>query len=316
MNGLLRMLDRQGFVVLDGGLATTLAAAGHPLDATLWSARLLLDTPDAVRAAHLAFLEAGADCISTATYQATLSGLARAGLTAGDGAALLRSAVEIARDACDALWADPVRRAGRIEPIVAASVGPYGAFLADGSEYDGRYGISREALADFHRPRLEILAGSGADVLALETIPSGYEVEVLIELLRDVGHPGAWLSFSCRDAERLWDGTPVEDAARACDPDAGVVAVGVNCTAPEHVGSLVKRMREATDLAILAYPNSGETYEPSNRSWSGRPAGEAWLARLPDWVGAGARAVGGCCRVGPGVIRGVRRRLEELLAKE
>ena len=323
VNALQRLLDEQGHAVLDGGLATELEARGHVLDSDLWSAELLMDAPEAIQDAHLAFLTAGADCITTASYQATLPGFARLGLDTTEGERLLRRSVEVALAARDVFWSSAPGRAGRPRPLVAASVGPYGAYLADGSEYVGRYvlegvgdggrnvgadaRVSPAELADFHRRRVEVLAGAGPDLLALETMPSRLEVEVLVGLLAEVDHPGAWVSFSCRDGERLWDGSPIEEALSACDPGAGVVAVGVNCTAPRHVATLVRRMRRATDLPILAYPNSGEAYDARTGRWTGAPAGAEWLAQVPDWVRAGARAVGGCCRVGPETIAGVRR---------
>jgi len=326
-----RLFDGQSFLVLDGGLATALEAAGHVLDTDLWSARLLLDAPDAIHDVHAAYLHAGADCISTASYQATLPGFARLGIGAAGGERLLRRSVELAVAARDAFWSEAANREGRLRPLVAASVGPYGAYLADGSEYDGRYAVAgspgggstgaaagerarrvgASELAEFHRRRLEILSLSGTDLLALETMPSIVEVRALVELLADLRHPGAWVSFTCRDAERLRDGTPVEEAAAACAPEAGVVAVGVNCTAPQHVASVIRRMRTATDLPILAYPNSGETYVRSGRAWSRRAVGVDWLDFVPEWLDAGARIIGGCCRVGPDTIRSLRRLMEE-----
>lgn len=303
-----RFLDRQGFIVLDGGLATALEAEGHALDSALWSAKLLESAPDAIREVHRAFLAAGADVITTASYQATLPGFAFLGLEAEEGARLLRRSVELAVEARTAFWADAANRAGRLEPLVAASVGPYGAYLADGSEYDGLYAsaLGGKALADFHRARLAILAEAGADLLALETMPSLAEVEVLVALLADLRHPGAWVSFSCRDDAHLWDGSAVEQAVAACRREAGVLAVGVNCTAPRHVAGLVRRMRAATDLPILAYPNSGEAWDARSGRWTGEPAGGSWLELVPVWIRAGARMVGGCCRVGPEAIRDVR----------
>ena len=304
------ILDRQGFLVLDGGLATALESAGHVLDTPLWSAGVLLEAPEAVRSAHAAFLEAGADCISTASYQASLPGFARVGVGPDEGARLLRLSVGLAAEASAAFWADPKNRRSRCRPLVAASVGPYGAFLADGSEYDGRYGVGPDALAAFHRPRLEILVDTAADLLAVETIPSLQEAEVLVALLSALDHPGAWISFTCRDDETLWDGTAVEDAARACSGEAGVVAVGVNCTEPAHVAGLLRRIRKVTDLPLLAYPNSGEAYDAGTRAWITREPASAWLDRVPGWTDAGASLIGGCCRVGPDLIRGIRRHLE------
>ncbi|HSH75799.1 MAG TPA: homocysteine S-methyltransferase [Longimicrobiales bacterium] len=306
-------LERQGFVVLDGGLASALEAAGHVLDTELWSAEVLLDDPDAVRAVHAAYLDAGADCVTTGSYQASLPGFARLGIGADRAADALRRSVELAREARAAYRAEGGNRTRPIEPLVAASVGPYGAFLADGSEYDGRYGVGRDVLERFHRPRLEILSRAGADVLALETIPSLVEAELLGHLISELTHPGAWMSFSCRDGEHLRDGSPIEDAVGACADAEGLVAVGVNCTAPVFVESLVRRMRAVTELPIVAYPNSGETFDAASRGWSGSPAGPEWVELVPAWLDAGARIVGGCCRVGPDVIREVRRKLEAVV---
>lgn len=320
-----RMLAEQGFVVLDGGLATALEARGHALDSALWSARLLIDAPDAIRDVHGAYLESGADCITTASYQATLSGFAVLGVAAAEGQRLLHRSVELAVQSRDAFWSVAANREGRQRPLVAASVGPYGAYLADGSEYDGRYvvghaaahprALDRAGLTAFHHQRLQVLSDAGPDLLALETLPSLAEVELLVDLLGRVRHPGAWVSFTCRDGARLWDGSPVEEAVRACRAEAGVLAVGVNCTAPAHVGSLVRRMRAATDLPILAYPNSGEGYDARAGLWSGQEAGAGWLDELEEWVAAGARLVGGCCRVGPDVIGQLRPRLAALLGE-
>jgi homocysteine S-methyltransferase len=306
-------LSDQGFVVLDGGLATALEAGGYALDTELWSAKLVLDAPDAVRAVHRAYLEAGADCITSAGYQATLEGFRRAGLGEAEALAALRRPVELAAQERDAFWSDPASRVGRLRPVVAASAGPYGAYLADGSEYRGRYGVERGVLARFHGPRLEVLASSGADVIALETIPSLEEAEVLAQLLSEIDHPGAWISFSCRDGRRLRDGTLVADAARAATRARGVIGIGVNCTHPRFVARLLREIGGVTELPLLAYPNSGETYDTAARAWKGSPAGAEWLAALPDWLAAGARVVGGCCRVGPEVIRALRRRLEQEL---
>lgn len=307
-----RFLDAQGFVVLDGGLATALETAGHVLDTPLWSARLLIDAPEAIRAVHMAYLEAGADCITTAGYQASLDGFLTGGLDERRAGAAQRRAVEIAIEARDSFWSDPANRSGRLEPIVAASAGPYGAFLADGSEYDGRYGVSRDALDEFHRGRLEILDDTRADLVAFETVPSRLEAEVLSGLLAERPAKPAWVSFTCRDADTLRDGTPFREAVRACGSSEALVGVGVNCTEPRHVLGLIDKVVATTDVPVVVYPNSGEGYDAGTRSWIGRPA--AWLDRVGEWVGAGARVLGGCCRVGPAEIRELRLQLEEMHA--
>lgn len=300
-------LERQGFVVLDGGLATALEAAGRRLDTALWSARLVLDDPGAVRAVHAAYLEAGADCITTAGYQASFEGLRSAGLDEQGAERALRSAVEIAVEARDSFWTG-AGGGGRVRPIVAASAGPYGAYLADGSEYHGRYGVERETLVRFHEARFDVLADTGADVVAFETIPSGLEAEVVAELARRRTETPVWMSFTCRDEATLRDGTPVSRAADVCAAAESVVALGVNCTAPEHVAGLIRRIVAVTDVPVVVYPNSGEAYDGERGAWTGSP--EPWVARAPEWYREGARILGGCCRVGPDRIAELRLALE------
>jgi len=296
----------QGFLVLDGGLATTLEARGFDLDDPLWSARLLLEAPEAIRQVHLDFLEAGADCIVTASYQATLQGFRRRGLGEAEAAELLRRSVELGLEARDAFWSEPRNREGRLRPLVAASVGPYGAYLADGSEYAGDYDLDEEGLYAFHRPRWRILAGAGADLLACETLPCRPEARALLRLLEESPGTWAWMSFACRDGARIADGSRFEDVVRECHAAAGVAAVGVNCTPPDHVSSLLHAARRVTDGLLLAYPNSGATWDGVRKAWSADPAAPDWAAAASEWRGAGAAGVGGCCRVGPEEVARVR----------
>jgi homocysteine S-methyltransferase len=280
--GLGAMLAR-GPVVLDGGLATELERIGHDLSGTLWSARLLRDSPADVEAVHRAYFEAGADVAISASYQATYEGFGAAGIGREETTALLRLSVELARRARDAV---------RPDGLVAASVGPYAVVLADRSEYTGDYhGASAERIASVHRPRIAALLDAGPDLLAFETVPSIVEVGALAGLLGELGDVEAWMTFCCRDSERLSDGTPVEDAVRTAASGSGrLVALGVNCTAPQHVDSLLERMRACTDLPLLAYPNGVAPFAP------GAVAG---------WRERGARGVGGCCGVGPEEIAAV-----------
>jgi homocysteine S-methyltransferase len=301
-------LDAQGVVVLDGGLATALEARGLDLSDRLWSARLLADEPAAVRRIHDAYLAAGADCITSASYQATLAGFMGRGLSRERAVELLRLSVELALDARDEFWRDETARCGRLRPLVAASVGPYGAFLANGAEYTGDYGLDEDALYLFHQPRFEILGSTGADLLACETIPSWPEARALARLIEGVDGTGAWLSFSCRDGRHLCDGTALRDAVRELTGCRGLLAIGVNCTAPRHVESLLEEARSVTDLPLVTYPNSGETFDTRRRTWTGMPASD--LSSLaPRWYALGARLIGGCCRVGPDDIRRLRGQL-------
>ena len=309
---LARFLERQGFLVLDGGLATELEARGFDLGDNLWSARLLLERPEAICRLHRDYLEAGADCVISASYQATVEGFGRQGIERGAAEDLLRLAVRLALSARDDFWGRPANRHGRLEPLVAASVGPYGAFLADGSEYTGDYSLDEVALVDFHRRRLELLAASGADLLACETIPSGLEARALARLLDEVPGPPAWLSFSCPDGRRLADGSDLGAIVGELDAHRRIVAFGVNCTAPLHVAGLVARLRGATDKPIAVYPNSGEVWDAAGKRWCEQPRsrtdfGDAAVA----WRRAGARLIGGCCRTGPRDVRRVRASLCE-----
>ena len=306
-------LARGRTFVTDGGLATALEAAGHRLDTRLWSAQLLATRPEAIRAVHGDYLAAGADCVTTASYQASFAGFREAGFGDDQAAELLQLSVALAVEARDQFWADETRRRGRLRPLVAASIGPYGAWLADGSEYDGRYGVGARVLDDFHRRRFRLLARSAADLLLCETIPSGLEVQVLLGILSETPEARAWVSFCCRDGARLWDGTPVEEVARLCGAAARVVAVGANCGAPGHVGELIGRMRAATRLPVIVYPNSGEIYDAGTGEWRW-PADGARETRDPgrrarDWIALGAAGVGGCCRVGPARIHALRRQV-------
>jgi homocysteine S-methyltransferase len=280
-------------LLLDGGLATELEARGADLRDALWSARLLLDEPDLIRQAHRAYFAAGAQVAITATYQASYEGFARRGLDRSETARLLQWAVFLAREAAD--------EAGG-EAIVAASVGPYGASLADGPEYTGDYGdIDAAGLADWHRPRLEVLLAAGPDVLAVETIPSIAEAEAIVTVLAEHPEVQAWVSFSCRDEVRLSDGTPFTAAVELVASSPQVVAAGVNCTPPTYVPALLRSAADA-GVPLLAYPNAGDTWDAVAKVWLTTGERPDLAAGALAWRGAGATTVGGCCGVGPADI--------------
>jgi homocysteine S-methyltransferase len=309
-NPIADFIKHRRILVLDGGLATALEAHGCDLNDDLWSARVLIEAPGTIRQVHLDFLHAGADCITTASYQASLAGFQRRGLSDDEGKALLARSVDVATEARDAFWADPANRAGRRRPLVAASIGPYGACLADGSEYTGSYDIDGGGLHDFHRGRWQMLAASDADLLACETIPSRPETEVLLRLLDETPHVWAWMSFSCRDGKRISDGTPLVEVVRFCDTVPRVAAVGVNCTAPRFIASLIAEARSGTGKPIIVYPNSGERYDVASRSWTAGGAQPDWATLSQEWAALGATCIGGCCRVGPSEITEIRRVLD------
>jgi len=301
-------LAAQPAVVLDGGLASELERRGADLSDALWSAGVLQRSPESIRQVHLDYLQAGADVITCASYQATLDGFAAGGISPGEAVELLRLSVRLALEARDAFWSEPANRRGRLRPLVAASVGPYGAYLADGSEYRGDYGLGRGELRSFHRPRLSVLLEAGPDVLALETLPCKLEGEVLVDLLHEHPQARAWLSFSCRDARHVSHGETLADCVALADGERSIVAAGVNCSAPHYVEALLQSCAPGATVPLVAYPNRGECWDAELRAW--RPgAVEPPQLEVERWIDAGARLVGGCCRTTPRDIARLRRRM-------
>ncbi|MFI2371832.1 homocysteine S-methyltransferase [Streptomyces sp. NPDC018833] len=283
-------------LVLDGGLSNQLEAQGCDLSDDLWSARLLADDPRQIEAAHAAYLRAGAQVLITASYQATFEGFARRGVRHDEAARLLGRSVALARSAAEA--------APR-EVWVAASVGPYGAMLADGSEYRGRYGLTTAELERFHRPRIEALVAAGPDVLALETVPDADEARALLRATEGCGVP-VWLSYTVTGG-RTRAGQDLAEAFALTAGRDGVLAVGVNCCDPDEVAAAVRTAAEVTGKPVVAYPNSGEGWDAVERRWQGASAYDPAAARA--WCAGGARLVGGCCRVGPAQIGALARLL-------
>jgi homocysteine S-methyltransferase len=285
-------------VVVDGGLATELEARGADLGDELWSARLLLDDPASIVEVHRAYVDAGADVVIGASYQASYEGLAHRGIDHAAATALLARSVELGRDGAD----------GRA--LVAASIGPFGAVLANGAEYTGDYGLggaeaARSFLRDFHGPRAEALAAAGPDLLAIETIPSIVEAEALTEVLDDLPDLPAWVSFSCRDATHLNDGTPFDEAVDLVADHPAVIAVGVNCTSPAVVPGLVELAAKRTAKPLVAYPNRGGTWDPALKRWTGDDAPGGFGPMALELRAAGARLIGGCCGTGPSDTRAI-----------
>ncbi len=294
------IVKKQGVMILDGALATELERRGADLNDPLWSAKVLLEQPELIKQVHLDYFAAGADCATTASYQATFEGFARRGLSHAEAADLMRLAVQLAVDARDEFWANPANRVNRPKPIVAASVGSYGAFLADGSEYRGDYGLSETELMAFHRPRLAVLADTAADIFACETIPSFLEAQALAHLLADeFPDRWAWLSFSAKDGEHISDGTPFAECAAWLDPFPQIAAVGINCTPPEFLPPLIESARAHTRKPIVVYPNSGESFSTADKSWHGEGEHAHYGDLSIEWHRAGAAILGGCCRTTP-----------------
>jgi len=307
MNPIASILDRQPVLVIDGALATELESRGYDLKDELWSARILLEQPEAIKQLHYDYFKSGADCAITASYQATIEGFMKRGLNEEEALDLIRKSVRLAIEARDGFWAEAKNRTGRSKPFVAASVGPYGAFLADGSEYRGNYGLTEEQLIEFHRPRIRALIDAGPEMLACETIPSPIEARALVRVLGEFEGVNAWISFSCRDEAHVCEGEKLEECVRQVESSPRVAAVGVNCTSPKYIPSLIRAAGSATGKPILVYPNSGESYDAEMNDWSGDPVYETFSDEAKVWYDAGARLIGGCCRTSPEDIRAIAK---------
>jgi homocysteine S-methyltransferase len=296
---LAELIAQRGVAILDGAMATELESRGADLSGGLWSARVLMDQPGLIGDVHRAYFDAGSDIAITATYQASIEGFARAGVGHDDAVHLMHSAIELARRARD--------ESPSGQGLVATSVGPYGAVLADGSEYRGDYELSEAELVDFHAARLAILAEPGVEIFACETIPAFVETRALVRALCEGPSTPAWVTFSARDDATISDGTPIAECAAFLDDQEQIVAVGVNCTPTEFITPLIQAIRSTTKKPIVVYPNSGESWDAATQTWSGDRGSRDFGVLAGEWYAAGARVIGGCCRTGPADIASIAR---------
>ncbi|MFZ9856917.1 MAG: homocysteine S-methyltransferase [Roseiflexaceae bacterium] len=287
-------------VIIDGALATEMEQRGADLHDSLWSARYLMESPDLIRDVHLDYLNAGARIIITASYQASIPGFMARGMSYQAATELIGVSVELAMDARQRWSAQNPTATYR--PLIAGSVGPYGAYTADGGEYRGNYGLSTQQLRDFHRPRLEILLQRGVDLLACETIPDLEEAIVLAELIAEYPSLTAWMSFSCPNDTTTWAGQSLVEVAQAMSQYPHIVAIGSNCTAPQYMPGIITTFRQAGHEQVVVYPNSGEMYNATDNRWYGTATCDDYVVAAHTWVTAGATIIGGCCRTNPETI--------------
>jgi homocysteine S-methyltransferase len=287
-------------MLLDGGLSNELERQGCDLNQKLWSAKLLESNPEAIILAHLAYLESGAQCIITSSYQATLPGFKAIGYDESSASDLILKSVELAEEARSRFMSTYPHKP---KPLIAASIGPYGAYLANGSEYRGDYSISDQELTNFHEPRINLLDNSAADILACETIPSFQEARVLSEILKNK-HKSAWVSFSCKDDKHISDGTPINRCAAFFAHHPTVFAIGINCTSPQYISMLIKSIKtKSGDKKIVVYPNSGAVYHAESKTWSSLADSSSCELMVKEWMDLGADIIGGCCGIGPEQIK-------------
>lgn len=312
MNRIEQFLQDHKVLILDGAMATELESKGLDLNDALWSAKVLAEQPDVIEQVHYEYFQAGADCAMTASYQATIDGFLKKGYSLAQAEKFITDSVAIAVKARDRFWQDSDNRKGRPYPLIVAAVGPYGAYLADGSEYRGDYDISEQELMDFHRRRMQLLLEAGADILACETVPCLFEAQAMAKAVGEFEGALCWISFSCNSEATICDGTSIAVCAAAMDVFPQVAAIGINCTPPHLLPSLIRAVRTASHKPIAAYPNSGEIYDPVTKTWRGTSEEGGFALAAQAWYQAGARLIGGCCRTTPADIAQVYSWVKDL----
>ena len=294
-NPLKDIIEKKGFFLLDGGLASEIEGRGISLDDSLWSARALIEFPKVIKQVHLDFLESGADAITSASYQASIPGFMERGLSREEAVRLLQLSISIAREAVDEF----AQKTGRPRPLVLASIGPYGAYKADGSEYRGDYGLSEGELIKFHEERMKILASCKPDLLIFETIPSLSEARALIRILDTIPDMGALLSFSCSDATHSSFGEPLSQCFSLANASDQILGVGVNCCAPDWIEEVIQQGKKATQKPLMAYPNKGGVWDAHCKCWQDDEKQQKISSYKPIWLKVGTQILGGCCRTTP-----------------
>lgn len=302
------LLASQDYLILHGALGTELEYRGYDVSGKLWSAKYLLEDPKAIQDIHETYLRAGSDIVTTASYQATLPGLESYGLTEAQAKKIIASTVDIAKSARDQVWSSlsEIEKESRPYPLISGDVGPYAAYLADGSEYTGDYGaITKQELKDFHRPRLAILKEQGVNLLALETMPNFLEAQALVQLLaEEFPQVEAYISFTSQDGQSISDGTPIKEVAQLVDASSQILAIGLNCSSPNLYPNFLTELRQYTAKPLVTYPNSGEVYDGATQTWTKAPDhSHSLLENTLTWQKLGAKVVGGCCRTRPSDIQ-------------
>lgn len=299
MNPIETILNKQKVLIIDGAFGTELERKGYNINDTLWSAKFLMEKPEAIGEVHKDYLEAGSDCVTTASYQASFEGFMKRGLSEQEAKSLIQSSIKIAQNVRDTFWADEKNRLKRQKPLVAASVGPYGAYLADGSEFKGNYGLSIDELIAFHRKRMQTLIEAKPDLLACETIPCLIEAKALCKLLEEFQDTYAWMSFSARDGKHINSGESVRECAQFLETQKQIIAIGINCTAPQHIESLIGEIKAVSNKPIIVYPNGGSTYNALTKTWDGFSKSATYGKMAHSWYEKGASIIGGCCQTTP-----------------
>lgn len=298
------LAQKKNLIILDGPMGTELERRGYDVNDALWSAKFLKENPDAIKTIHRDYYEAGADIVTCASYQATIPGFLKAGLSETEAEELIRRSMQLVFDARREWWENGGKDLGRVYPMAAGDIGPYGAYLADGSEYTGNYHLTEKEYRDFHLRRMEILKDAGAEIFAVETCPRLDEALVSAKLLEEL-KSDYWISFTFKNKGEISDGTSIREVAKALEGLPHLQAVSVNCTAPELVSGIISNFKACSDLPFMAYPNSGEVYDGITKTWHGVEGGNSNLENAISWYIDGVAAIGGCCRTRPEDIKAI-----------
>lgn len=296
MKAIEEIIEEKGFVILDGAMSTGLESKGLSMNDPLWTAKALAERPETVKAVHADYIGAGADLNISASYQATIPGYEKRGYTKAEALGFIARSVRLIDEARREWWRNGGKDSGRAYPIAAGAVGPYGAYLADGNEYRGEYGLEEKDYRAFHEARIKTLADSGADMIAIETQPRLDEALACARICEEIGID-YWISFTFLSGRRISGGWEIEELCRAAEESglSHIAAIGANCIAPGIAEEIVKNFKERTELPIIVYPNSGKRYDPLTKTWSGNAKLKSFGDLALDWYGAGARIIGGCC---------------------
>lgn len=297
-------------IIIDGALASELQRRGCDLNDSLWSAKVLIEQPDLIRQVHYDYFKAGADCATTASYQASPLGFAKKGISLDESIKLIKKSVELAQQAKEQYLTQICKN----KPLfIAGSVGPYGAYLADGSEYTGNYQLSEDKFIEFHQIRIQALIDAKADILACETLPNFAEIKALVKVLKQYPSMTAWFSFTLKDANHLSDGTPLKEVIDYLNNVDQVVSVGINCIALEEVTAALTVLQTLTRKPLIVYPNSGEQYDPTTKQWhKNHQHNCTFKNQLPTWLKLGAKLIGGCCQTTPKDIEEIADYLKKI----
>ena len=310
MNTIEEILQKQKVFILDGALGTQIQKNGHDVNDSLWSAKFLNEDTSVIKEVHKQYLEAGADCIITSSYQASIEGFLKKGFSKEKAIELIKLSINIAKEARDEFWETFEDKQTRIKPLVAASIGPYGAYLADGSEYSGDYKISDEELKDFHKKRLEIIVETNPDILACETIPLLKEAKIISDLLKQYPHIASWITFSAKNENYTNAADDIKECMTYLNTQEHISAVGINCTAPQYIPMLIENIKSVCSKPIVIYPNGGSRYNPITKLWERGELSAQDFAKLAYlWYTKGATVIGGCCETTPNEIECIRKTL-------